>query len=360
MSKDYYKSLGIEKGASAEEIKSAYKKLARKYHPDINKESGAEEKFKEINEAYQVLSDPQKKSNYDQFGSADFGGQGFGGGQGGGFSGFSGFSSGQGFGGFDDLGDVFDMFFGGGSSRSKERTRNRGSDIELLTEISFEEAVFGVEKEISYSLMDRCDECQGKGGTNLKKCSDCGGSGYVNKMTRTILGSFAQKTVCSKCKGKGEVPENICRKCGGSGKTRQTKRLKVKIPAGVNHGSAIRIAGAGEGGEENGDLYLRIKVREHDEFEREGYDIYSEVMISYSSAVLGDNIEVNTIDGKVKLNIPAGTMSHTQFKLRGKGVPHPNNNRTRGDQYITVKIEVPKKISREEKAILEKLKDLEE
>jgi len=360
MSKDYYKILGVSKSATTDEIKRAYKKLAVKYHPDVNKEDGAEAKFKEINEAYQVLSDTQKRSNYDQFGSADIGGAGFGGGQGfGGFD-FSGFSAGgfssQGGPGWDELDDILGSFFGGGG-RSSRRKEQRGSDVEILIELDFKESIFGIEREISYSIMDNCEECNGKGGTGLKNCNECGGSGFITKATRTILGSFAQTIPCQKCKGRGEVPENICRKCGGSGKTRQNKNIKVKVPAGVSQGSAIRIPGGGEAGiDGNGDLYLRIKVKSSKEFEREGYDIFNEVEIPYFTAVLGGKIDVATVDGKVVLTIPSGTESHTQFKLKGKGVPIPNQ-RKRGDHIVLVKIKVPKKLSREEREMLEKLKN---
>lgn len=355
MSKDYYKILGIDKSANADQIKSAYKKLAVKHHPDVNKEVGAEAKFKEINEAYQVLSDPQKRSNYDQFGSADMGnmggrssGQGFGGFD---FSGFSG----EGVGGFED---IFDAFFGGGG-RSKRRAENRGHDVEILIELDFKDAIFGTEKDISYSVMSACQDCSGTGGTNLKRCSECGGSGQVTRTTRTILGSFAQATICSRCKGKGEIPENTCRKCSGDGRTRQTKNIKVKIPAGVNDGSAIRIAEGGETGQDgDGDLYLRIKVKPSREFEREDQDIFSEAEISFPQATLGDKVKIETVDGFIDLNIPAGTASHTQFRLRGRGVPYPNNPRQRGDHLVLIKIKVPKKISREEREILEKLKGL--
>ena len=362
MSKDYYKILGIEKSSSQDEIKRAYKKLAVKHHPDVNKEAGAEAKFKEINEAYQVLSDPQKKSSYDRFGSADMGSaQGGQGGFGGGFD-FSGFNGGGGFsqGGFDGIEDIFDAFFGGGGGRGSRQKQNRGNDVELLVELDFKEAVFGEEKEISYSVMDNCEECHGKGGTGLKRCNDCGGSGYISRTTRTILGSFAQTSPCPKCKGRGEIPENVCRKCGGAGRTRQTKNLRVKIPAGVSDGSAVRIAGGGEaGGDGNGDLYLRIRVRPSKAFERDGYDIFSEKEISYSEAVLGSKVDVETVDGPVKLTIPEGTSSQTEFKLKGKGVPVPNQKGHRGDHYVIIKIKVPKRISREERELLEKLKDLD-
>ncbi|MDD5731407.1 MAG: DnaJ C-terminal domain-containing protein [Patescibacteria group bacterium] len=212
---------------------------------------------------------------------------------------------------------------------------------------------------MAYSVMSRCPECMGAGGTNLKKCSQCGGTGQITKAQRTILGSFAQTVICPNCKGHGEVPENICRKCGGTGTSRQTKDIKVKIPAGVNDGSSIRVAGGGEVGEDGeGDLYLRIKVKPAKEFNREGQDIFSEKEISFSQAALGDRVKIETVDGSIDLNIPAGTASHTQFRLRGKGVPYPNNPRQRGDHLVTIKIRVPKKLSREEREMLEKLKNI--
>ncbi len=347
MSKDYYKTLGVDKNASTEEIKKAYKKLAIKYHPDKNKgDKTAEEKFKEINEAHHVLSNPEKRSSYDQFGTADFS-QG-----GGGFDSSKGFSSGgwSSFGN-EDFSDIFDMFFGGGRKREK-----RGNDIEIIMPLSFEESVFGVEKEISYSVLDKCPLCQGKGGENPRTCSRCGGSGKIAKTTRTVLGSFSQTTICPECKGKGRVPEKKCRECGGTGKTRQKKKLKVKIPAGVTNNSSVRIVGGGEAGDDrNGDLYLRIKVEPHREFKRRNYDIFSEKEISFTEAVLGDKIDINTLHGPVKMGIPAGTPSHTEFRLKGKGAPHPNG-KARGDHYVLVKIKVPKKLSKEEKEILKKLK----
>ena len=361
MSKDYYKTLGVDKNASTEEIKSAYKKLALRYHPDKNKgDKTAEEKFKEINEAYQVLSNPEKRSSYDQFGTADFSGgnrQGFDfGGAGRGFDGFNFSSFGE-----EGFGDIFDAFFGGG-----RRKKKRGSDIEIIISLTFEEAVFGAEKEISYSVLDECPNCQGRGGENMKTCKQCNGSGKIVKATRTILGSFSQTTICPGCNGRGETPENKCRNCSGAGRTRQQKTLNVKIPAGVNNDSSIRIDSAGEAGEDGsprfgeagkGDLYLRIKVKPHKEFSRRGYDIYSEKEISFSSAALGEKIEVNTIYGPVQLNIPAGTSSHTEFRLKDKGVLHPTR-KTKGDHFILIKIKVPKKLTREEKELLEKWKKI--
>jgi len=358
MNKDYYKILGINKNASQEEIKKAYKKLALKYHPDRNKgNKEAEKKFKEINEAYQVLSNPHKRSAYDQFGTTDFSQYRSAGGWD--FGGFSrGFSSQDGsawnFSSFvdEDFSDIFNIFFG----RDK-RKKKRGADIEIIVPLTFEEAVFGTEKNISYSVLDKCPTCKGMGGTNLKTCPQCQGSGTITKTIKTILGSFSQTITCPTCKSKGKIPENKCRTCGGTGTTRQQKNIKVKIPAGVNNDSSIRITEKGESGKGGrGDLYLRIKVEAHKEFRRSGYNIFSEKEISFSQACLGDKIEINTIWGPVKLNIPAGTQSHTEFVLKGKGISHPIK-KSKGDHFVLIKIKVPKKLSKEEKEILEKLRN---
>ncbi len=352
--KDYYKILGLERSASADQIRATFKKLAVKYHPDVNKEATAEAKFKEINEAYQVLSDPQKKSQYDQFGHSDFNPHG-GGGSGGfsqGFD-FSGFQQGADFG---DLGDIFNSFFGGRQTRSRKRP---GRDIEMIIQLTFEEAVFGVEKKINYSVIDTCSVCHGRGGENLKKCQKCDGQGQITHMARTILGSFSQVATCPECKGRGEVPEIPCRHCHGEGRLRQQKEVTVKIPAGVDDDSSIQISGRGEAGEDgHGDLYLRIKVQPSRQFERDGSDILSEKEISFAQAALGNKIEIETIHGPVMLNVPAGTESHTNFVLRGKGVAHPTN-KDRGDHIVTIKIKVPKKLNREERELLEKLKESE-
>ncbi|MBI2448293.1 molecular chaperone DnaJ [Candidatus Microgenomates bacterium] len=355
-SKDYYQILGVPKSASADDIKRAFKKLAVKYHPDVNKEKNAEEKFKEINEAYQVLSDQEKRSQYDQFGTTDFGSSGRGGFSGfsqGGFD-FSGFGQNTNFGGIDDM---FDIFFGGARG---QKDRGRGRDIEIILQLTFEEAVFGAEKEIAYSIMDFCLVCGGKGGEKLKKCSTCQGAGKVQKTTRTILGSFAQTTICHTCEGRGEIPEITCSKCHGKGKTRQNKDVRVKIPAGVDEDSTIRLAEKGEAGQNvSGDLYLRIKVLPSKKFTREGTDIMTDQEISFAQAVLGDKIKIETIHGPIILNIPAGTKSHTHFVLRGKGVASPTGH-GHGDHLVNIIIAVPKNLSREEKELLEKLKKIAE
>lgn len=362
MSKDYYKVLGVEKNASAEEIKKAFRKMAHQYHPD--KKGGDEAKFKEVNEAFQVLGDKDKRAKYDQFGS-DFEQQGgFGGGMGwedfmraarsgGGFQGAN-------FGGFD-MGDIFgDMFgFGGGSSRGRSG-RVRGNDIQVDIELKFEEAVFGVEKEINLVKKNNCDVCRGTGvepGSKMNHCQECSGQGQVRRVQQTILGAMQTIATCPRCGGKGQIPEKHCKNCGGDGIVRNQSNYKVKIPAGIDDGEAIRLAGKGESAGSigtAGDLYVRIHVKEDKRFEREGQNIFSEVIISYPQAVLGDKIEIDTLDGKKKLTIPEGVQSHQQIRLKGLGVPGLQNS-GRGDHYVKVIVDVPKKVGRSAKKLIEEL-----
>ncbi|EJO5347209.1 molecular chaperone DnaJ [Clostridium botulinum] len=350
-SKDYYAVLGIQKGASEQDIKKAFRKLAIKYHPDKNKgNKEAEEKFKEINEAYQVLSDPQKKAQYDQFGTTDFNGAG-------GFdpSGFGGFD-------FSDLGgfgDIFDSFFGGGFSSGGRRKNGpqRGADIETAINLTFEEAVFGTEKEISVNKHENCDTCNGTGakpGTSPKTCDKCGGSGRIRVQKNTILGSMVTETSCDKCGGSGRVIENPCNKCHGNGKIRKNKKIKVKIPAGVDTGNVIPLRGQGEPGNNGGptgDLYINIRVASHSIFKRKGFDIYIEKHISFAQAALGVEIKVPTVDGEVKYEVPAGTQPGTVFRLKGKGVPRINST-ARGNQYVTIIVDIPKKLNNKQKEAL--------
>ncbi|KGM97914.1 molecular chaperone DnaJ [Clostridium novyi A str. 4552] len=346
-SKDYYEVLGLSKGASDDEIKKAYRKLAMKYHPDRNQgNKEAEEKFKDINEAYQVLSDPQKKANYDQFGSADFNGGGFGGG---------GFDFSSGMGGFED---IFDSFFGGGFSSSRRRNGpERGADLEYTVNLTFEEAVFGVEKEISITKNEKCDTCAGSGakpGTNAKTCDKCGGTGQVRVQRNTPLGSFVSTSTCDKCSGTGKVIDEPCTTCHGKGTVRKNKKIKVKIPAGVDTGNVLPLRGQGEPGKNggpSGDLYINIRVSSHKNFERRGFDIYIKEHISFGKAVLGTELTVPTVDGQVKYKVPAGTQSGTRFRLRGKGVPRVNGH-GRGDQYVTIIVDVPKTLNEKQKEAL--------
>lgn len=358
MSKDYYNILGVEKNATQDEIKKAFRKKAHEYHPD--KKTGDEVKFKEINEAYQVLGNPQKRSQYDQFGSAFNGAQGNGGQ--GGFGGFGGFSQGGIDIDMDDLGDIFggigDIFgFGGGR---KSQGSRRGNDMEMLMEIDFKEAVFGAEKNISFRKKTVCDRCKGnmaEPGTKIETCSNCNGRGTEMKVQRTILGNIQVNTTCSVCGGEGKTYQKKCTKCSGSGVIMDTVNIKVKIPAGINNGESIRLSGQGEAGEKgapSGDLYLRVRVKTDNDFERDGYDIKNKASINFTQAVLGDRIDIDTVYGKVKLKIPAGTQSGTVFKLKDKGVKRLNG-RGYGDHFVKVNIITPKNLNKKQKETLKGL-----
>lgn len=346
--KDYYEVLGISRDASESDIKKAYRKLAMKYHPDKNKgNKEAEEKFKDINEAYQVLSDPEKKEQFDRFGTTDFNGGGFGGG---GFD-FSGM------GGFED---IFDSFFGGGfggSSRNRRNAPRRGADLEYTINLTFEEAVFGVEKDITIAKNEKCDTCKGSGakpGTSSKTCDRCGGTGQVKYQRNTPLGSFVSTGTCDKCEGSGKIIEEKCQKCHGKGTIRKNKKISINIPAGVDNGNVLPLRGQGEPGENNGpngDLYINIRVSPHKTFKRKGFDINIEEHISFGRAVLGTELKVPTIDGEVKYKIPEGTQSGTVFRLRGKGVQRVNS-KGRGDQYVKVVVDIPKNINEKQKQAL--------
>jgi len=355
--KDYYQILGLEKGASDDEIKRAFRKLAIKYHPDKNQGNAeAEVKFKEINEAYQVLSDPEKKARYDQFGTADFDGSGFGAG---GFGGFDGFD-------FSDLGgfgDIFDTFFGGGGSGRRRNGPQRGADLEYVLNLTFEEAVFGVEKEISINRSESCDSCSGTGakaGTSPKTCPTCNGSGQIRVQRQTPLGNFVSTSTCNQCGGKGQVVDNPCTTCHGKGSVRKNRKISVNIPAGVDTGNVMPLRGQGEHGKNGGpagDLYVRIKVAPSKKFTRKGSDIYIDTHISMGHAALGVEVTVPTVDGDVKYKIPAGTQSGTLFRLKGKGVPSLKNKTLRGDHYVTLVVEVPEKLN---EAQIEALKAFDE
>ena len=347
--KDYYASLGLQKGASDEEIKKAFRKLAIKYHPDKNQgNKEAEDKFKEINEAYQVLSDPEKKARYDQFGTADFDGSGFGSG---GFGGFD-FSD---MGGF---GDIFDSFFGGGGGSSRRRNGpQRGADLEYTVNLTFEEAIFGVEKEISINRSETCDSCKCSGaktGTSAKTCPTCNGQGQVRVQRQTPLGSFVSTSTCSTCGGSGKVIDDPCTTCHGKGNVRKNRKITVNIPAGVDTGNVMPLRGQGDHGTNDGppgDLYVRINVASSKKFTRKGNDIYIDTHISMGKAALGTEITVATVDGDVKYTIPAGTQSGTLFRLKGKGVPRVNSS-GRGDQYVKVIVDIPKNLNDKQKDAL--------
>jgi molecular chaperone DnaJ len=359
MAKDYYDILGVSKSASSEEIKSAFRKKAHEHHPD---KGGDAEKFKELNEAYQVLGNAEKRQRYDQFGSAAFNGGASGGAN---WGGFSGFQNGGGFGNmdFEDLGDIFggfgDIFgFGGGRQTSKRSTR--GHDMEMALSLDFMEAAFGLEKEISFSKNATCSHCHGNGaepGAKVETCKTCNGSGRVNKIQRTILGNIQVPATCTACEGEGKIYSQKCTKCHGSGVHRDTVKIKVKIPAGINDGESIRLSGQGEAGEKgalSGDLYLRIKLQNHKKFRRDGYDIRTEEHISIKQAILGDKIDVETIHGVVKLKIPEGTQSGTIFKLKEKGVTKLHN-RGIGDQYIKIVVKIPSSVNKKQRQLLDEL-----
>ncbi|MFA4999907.1 MAG: molecular chaperone DnaJ [Patescibacteria group bacterium] len=367
MSKDYYNILGVSKDASAADIKTAFRKKAHEHHPD---KGGDEAQFKEANEAYQVLSNPQKRQQYDQFGSAFQNGQAGGGGFGGfgqGFSGFSGFQGGQGFNvDFEDLGDMFggfgDIFgFGGGSSRgSSSRRTTRGRDLEMKVNLDFLQAAFGLEKELKFSKNVVCGHCGGTGaepGAKIETCKTCGGSGRVSRLQRTILGNIQMQSECTACGGEGKIYTQKCGQCGGAGIRHEAVKIKVKIPAGISDGESIRLSGQGEAGAKGapaGDLYLRVKVGSHKKFIRDDYDIRTEETINIKQAILGDKIEVETIHGPVKLKIPEGTQSGTVFKLREKGISKLHQ-RGLGDQFVRIIVKIPDGLSRQQKKLLEEL-----
>lgn len=354
--RDYYEVLGVDKGASQDEIKKAYRKLAKKYHPDLNPDDkeGAEAKFKEASEAYDVLGDAQKRQQYDQFGHAAFdqaAGGGYGGGFGGGFEDF-------------DLGDIFGSFFGGGfgGSRSNPNAPRRGRDIGYNVTLTFEEACFGVEKDLTINHMERCSSCNGSGakaGTQPETCPTCHGSGQVRAVQRTPLGSFQTTRVCDTCGGKGQIIKNPCPDCHGEGTSRKSKKVRVKIPAGIDNGQQVYVRGEGDAGTKggpSGDLVLNIRVSSHKIFVRQKYDILCDYPISFVQATLGAEVQVPTIDGKVSYNIPEGTQPGTVFRLKGKGVPKVNSNQ-RGDQYVTIKVEIPKGLNEKQKDILRDFDD---
>ena len=352
--RDYYEVLGVSRGASEDEIKKAYKKMARKYHPDLNPgDKSAEEKFKEVNEAYEVLSDADKKARYDQYGHAgvdpNFGAGGFGGGFDGGFD-------------FGDLGDIFGSFFGGGfggGRRTNPNAPQRGESIRMSIAISFEEAAFGCEKEVTVERYEACDTCHGSGcapGTSPEVCPDCHGTGTVQVRRQTPMGVFATSSPCPKCGGKGRIIHQPCKDCRGSGMMRKKKTIQASIPAGIDNGQTISIRGQGNAGRNGGpagDLLITITVRPHELFRREGTSVLCEAPITFTQAVLGAELEIPTIDGKVKYTLPEGTQSGTTFRLKGKGIPSING-RGRGDQYVTVYIETPRNLNKEQKEALKK------
>ena len=343
---EYYDRLGVSKDASQDEIKRAYRKMSKKYHPDINKEPGAEEKYKEVQEAYETLSDDQKRAAYDQYGpdgANGFGGQG----------GFGGFEGGAGFGGFED---IFSSFFGGGATRNPNAPR-QGDDLQYRVNLSFEEAIFGAEKEVHYNREATCKTCSGSGakpGTNPVTCGRCHGQGVINVDTQTPLGMMRRQVTCDVCHGTGQEIKEPCQTCHGTGHEKQSHKVSVKIPAGVETGQQIRLAGQGEAGFNGGpygDLFVIINVNPSDKFTRDGSTIYYTLNISFVQAALGDTVEVPTVHGNVEMTIPAGTQTGKTFRLKGKGAPRLRGG-SQGDQHVTVKIVTPTKLNDAQKQAL--------
>lgn len=359
--RDYYEVLGVDKNASTDEIKSAFRKKAKQFHPDLNKDDpSAADKFKEAQEAYEVLSDESKRKMYDQYGHA-------------GVNNSYASGNGAGFGGFDasgfDFGDIFDSFFGGGtsgfngfsnfSSSASGTRKTRGSDVLMRMKLDFDEAIFGTEKKFNLDVVEECDECHGKGGFNPETCETCHGTGTVTSQRQTILGSFLSKGPCPDCDGKGKIYKQKCSECNGKGRIKKNKKITINIPAGVQTGDRQRISGKGNpgtNGGENGDLYLEYVVEEHDYYTRDNDDIYLEVPLTLTEAILGCKKTIPTLYGNVKLTVDAGTSSGEKQKIKGKGV---NNEyrRHKGDMYVIFKVYTPKKLTREQKSLIEKLKD---
>ena len=358
--RDYYEVLGLQKGASEDEIKKAYRRLAKENHPDMNPgDKGAEARFKEIGEAYEVLSDPEKRSRYDQFGFAGVdpnfaAGQGAGGGFGGGFGGFGDF----------DIGDIFDSFFGGGAARSggarSANAARRGENIRVQAELTFEEAAFGCTKEVPVSRIENCPECGGTGcekGTTPEVCKRCSGTGTVRSQVRTAFGVMSSSSPCPDCGGAGKIIHSPCPKCRGKGAVRKNTTAKVEFPAGIDDGQTLSVHGLGHRGLNGGpagDLLVTVSVLPHSQFEREGFDVYYDMPITITQAALGDSVEVPTLDGKVKYTIPDGTQTGTVFRLRGKGIPRLNSS-GRGDQFVKVTVQTPMNLTGEQKELLRKL-----
>ena len=356
--RDYYEVLGVSKTADEDEIKKAFRKLAKQYHPDVNPDNKeSEAKFKEINEAYEVLSDKDKKAKYDQFGHAGVDPNGFGGGAGG-FGGFEG-----GFGGFGDVGDIFDMFFGGsgGGGRNKNGPR-KGADLKYEIEIDFKEAAFGVKKEISITRNETCKDCSGSGakaGSQVDTCKKCGGTGEVRYTQNTVFGRMVNVRPCEDCHGEGKIIKEPCPTCVGRGTVKRNRKITIDIPAGVDNGSVMPLRGEGEPGEKGGpkgDLYIYMRVKPHSLFKRDGVNLFCELPISFIQAAVGAEIDVPTLEENEKFEIPEGTQTGTTFKLKGKGIPSLRS-KVRGDIYFTVKVDVPKKLNDKQKEALKQFAD---
>jgi molecular chaperone DnaJ len=355
MAKDLYAILGLSKGASADEIKRAYRQKSKEWHPDKHKgDKSAEDKFKEINEAYEVLGDAQKKQTYDQFGRT---GNEPGGGPGAGGFDFSGFNAGNG-GGFGDIGDLFENFFSGGG-RGRTQDKNQGADLQMDITIVLKDVLTGVQHPVEVRRMNPCDACDGNGaepGSKIVQCATCGGTGQVTRTVNSFFGQIQQRAVCSACNGAGNMPEKKCHKCRGDGRVQDKVRVTIDIPAGIDDGQTLRIRGQGEAGRRGataGDLFVRVRVRPDPRFQREGIDVRSSVAVSAIDAILGGTVDVDTVHGTSTLTIPEGTQPAQIFRIKGKGFPELGRNGHIGDHYVTVNVEIPKKLSRAEKKILE-------
>ena len=352
--RDYYEVLGVDRNASEADIKKAYRRLARKYHPDVNQDDpDAEEKFKEAAEAYRVLGDEKLRQQYDQFGHAAFeGANGTGG-----FGGFGDFGDFGGFGDFDGFGDIFDMFFGGGMGRQRRRGPQQGADIHVNLQIKFEEAAFGLETEVEVPRTETCPHCKGnqaEPGTPIHTCPECNGTGQVQQVQQSALGRLVTLRTCPRCGGEGKTVETPCSQCGGAGQVRRVRRINVKVPAGIDDGFRLRVPGEGEAGTRGGppgDLYVFFTVLPHEVFRRQGSDIHLVIPISFVQAALGDEIEVPTLDGKVKLRIPEGTQTGTSFRLKGKGIVKLRGY-GRGDQHVVVQVQTPRNLTPKQKEAL--------
>lgn len=367
MAKDPYKILGVERSASEQEIKQAYRKLSKELHPDKHKgDKSKEDSFKEVNQAYEILSDPKKKQMYDQFGNADAG-AGFGGG--GGFGGFdfSGFQGGAG--GFDPsqfegLGDLFETFFGSSGGRRPRRNDGNGRDIEIEMTIPFEAAVTGMEREVTFTTQVQCADCNGGGGekgSGMVTCKECDGKGSVVRQTRSLFGTIQQNAICPTCHGSGKVPEKPCKQCNGEGRRQDRKSVKVRVPAGIDDGQSLKITGEGEAGRNGapaGALFVRMRVQPDERFVRDGDDIRTMLDLSVIDAALGTTVDVDTVQGTSSMTIPAGTQPGQVLRVKGKGMPVLNTSR-HGDHYVTISVAVPSKLSKEEKKLFEELKKLQ-
>lgn len=353
--RDYYEVLGVQKGASGEEIKKAFRKIAKQHHPDLNPDDKASEaKFKEANEAYAVLSDDEKRSRYDQYGHAGVDGQG-------GFGGFGG-----GFGGGFDVNDIFENIFGGfgGSSSSRKQGPSRGANLKYRISLDFLEAAFGLEKDITITKEDNCDECKGTGskpGSDPVKCSTCNGSGQVSARQQTMFGTVMTNKACQACGGKGTIIKNPCAACNGRGKKNKTKTLKVKIPAGINQGEMLTLRGEGEPGTKGGpygDLYVEVTIKPHPIFQRDGYNTYCEIPITFTQAALGFDLDVPTIDGPYSYKIKEGTQPGDVLTIKGKGITYVNRNNMRGDHIFKIIVEIPKHLDNKQKELLKEFEAL--